>query len=200
MDPKTFAHEDRKYSTLWSDGYSEANWQRLARIVQKVSDNYSLRPCIIDFGCGSGAALDHFRSKGYTTAGTDISSYVVEQLRSRNYNVHHTSIDSMPMIEDNAYTFGFCNDCIEHVPEQYIQKSLDEMVRICSDYLFISVCPTPAHNTSMDGENLHLTVRPASWWQQLFAQYGTVEPMRFWFSRSLRYVIDLRSSGYLKNR
>jgi SAM-dependent methyltransferase len=194
MDRLTFAHEDDKYSALWSDGYQQANWQRLARLIQKERDPYSTKPSIIDFGCGNGAALAFFRSKGYTVAGTDISSFVVDELRDNLFTVFHASLDSVPMIQDDAYTYGFCNDVIEHVPPTYITQSLDEMTRICSERLYISVCPTPAHNISKEGENLHLTIQPAAWWEQLFSQYGNVRPVRFRFSRSLRYMIDLRKT------
>ena len=40
MDLSVFHREDRKYSALWSNGYRDANWQRLARkVFKKVSPN-----------------------------------------------------------------------------------------------------------------------------------------------------------------
>ncbi len=96
------------------------------------------------------------------------------------------------MIPDNQFKIGFCNDVLEHIPEELVVPSLNEMARVCSDYLLISVCPKPSHHLSLDGENLHLTIKPESSWEELFQKYGNVRKIKFWFSRSARYVIDLK--------
>jgi len=65
------------------------------------------------------------------------------------------------------------------------------MARICRQALFISVCPTPSHHLSHEGENLHLTVKEKNWWETQLSKIGAVKKFNFIFSRSLRYQIIL---------
>lgn len=189
MQARIFRQEDAKYSALWSNGYKDANWERLAKAaVERVNGSSSL----VDFGCGRGKAMDFFARRGMYCEGVEISSYLAGELRKDGKWVHHASLDNMPF-RDNQFGIGFSNDVIEHVPEELVQPSLNEMARVCSDYLFLSVCPEPSHHLSKDGENLHLTVRPAGWWEAMLRKYGKVERINFWLSRSSRYAINLKS-------
>ena len=195
MDPFTFRNEDRKYSELWQNGYSDANWKRLAKsVLERVKSDYSTQS-LIDFGFGRGTALDFFEKNGFYVEGIEISFYAIEnQLRKRR-TVYHSSLDNLPMLKNDQFNIGFCNDVIEHVPKNLVIPSLEEMVRVCSDYLFISICQTPSHHLSLDGENLHLTVKLISWWEEQLKNYGEVKRLKFWFSKSARYVIDLKSDS-----
>lgn len=191
MECSVFSHEDRKYSLLWRDGYSDANWKRLARVGLRLAKSFNEHPSIIDFGFGRGSAMDFFEDKGLYVEGVEISRYAVQKQYGHR-QVHHASLDNLAMLGDNQFKIGFCNDVIEHIPQEHVTSSLDEMTRVCSDYLLISVCPKPSHHLSLEGENLHLTVKPESWWENILQNYGGVQRIRFWFSRSARYVIDLQ--------
>jgi hypothetical protein len=191
MDELRFTIEDHKYSRLWQDGYKEAHWKRLARFALKTTRGTTPLSGV-DFGFGNGNTMDYFLSHGFHVQGVEISHYAVTRQRELGRVVHHASLDDIHILGDNQFTFGFCNDVIEHLPEEYVTPSLDEMTRLCSDYLFISVCPEPSHHLSFEGENLHLTVKPEAWWRERFERYGQTEKINFWFSRSLRYVIDLK--------
>ncbi|MCK5283709.1 MAG: methyltransferase domain-containing protein [Nanoarchaeota archaeon] len=193
MDPKSFAIEDKKYSDLWQHDYKDANWRRLANAVLKQAESNGNNPLLIDFGFGRGTAMDFFESNGIYVAGVEISSHAVALQHKNGREVYHTSLDNLDMLKDNQFNIGFCNDVIEHVPEHLVEPSLEEMTRVCSDYLFISVCPTPSDHLSEEGENLHLTVRPESWWKQKLEKYGKVEKKKLLFSRSLRYVLDMKT-------
>src|SRR3989344_6355215 len=185
MDLSVFHREDRKYSALWSNGYRDANWQRLARkVLKKVSPN---EHSLVDLGFGKGTAMDFFEQSGFTVAGVDISAYAVEQQERKDRKVYHSSLDHLEVFNTAEFNVGFCNDVIEHVPPELVVSSLEEMARVCSDLLFISVCPTPSHHLSKEGDNLHLTVQPISWWENQFRRLGKVERIPFWFSRSARY-------------
>lgn len=184
--------EDRKYSDLWENGYNDARWGKLAGKVIKLKKEYSEDPSLIDFGFGTGNSMDFFEKKGLNVSGTEINSYSIENQRKKGRKVYHTSLDDLSMLKNNQFNIGFCNDVIEHVPTNLVDKSLEEMTRICSDYLFISVCPNPSHHLSLDGENLHLTVRPKEWWEKKFENYGDVKRIKFFLNKSLRYLISLK--------
>jgi len=192
MEESTFQREDRKYSSLWSSGYTSANWERLAKAGIKKIHFLKGTPSMIDFGFGKGAAMKFFEENGIEIKGVEISKYAVEEQLKKGKKVYHASLDNLEMFADKSFRMGFCNDVLEHIPEKLIIPSLDEMTRVCSDYLFLSVCPTLSNHLSQNGENLHLTVKPEIWWEQLFEKYGKVKRMKFLFSRSARYEIDLK--------
>ncbi len=193
MNSVIFGREDSKYSSLWMSGYKDANWKKLAKIGLTLAKSMGGNPSLVDFGFGRGSAMDFFEEKGLYVEGVEISEYAVRNQERKGRKVYHTSLDNMTMIEDNRFNIGFCNDVIEHIPEDLVIPSLDEMTRVCSDYLLLSVCPTPSHHLSLDGENLHLTVKPESWWKELFRNYGKIQEINLLFRRSARYIIDLKS-------
>lgn len=190
MEHGFFREEDRKYSSLWADNYASANWSVLARTVARhFPASLPYRKKLIDFGFGNGESLNFFEQRGFKVAGVDISVYAVEKQREKGRTVHHASIDVMPMLRDNEYEIGFCNDVLEHLPTPCIAPALREMIRICSEVLYISVCPTLSHALSKNGENLHLTVQPKKWWDIQLIQFGEIKYLWRPFRRSLRYIL-----------
>lgn len=146
----------------------------------------------MDFGFGSGTAMAYFKNRGFDVEGVEISSHAVDRARRAGMVAHHAGLDAMAMLGADQFAFGFSSDVLEHVPTAAVRPSLDEMTRVCSRFLFVSVCPTPAHHATPDGTDLHLTVRPAPWWHRELERHGTVRPLRLPFSRSVRFVVELR--------
>jgi len=188
MNLSQFQDEDRKYSILWSSNYSSAKWKKLAK---KLVQNEK-RGKLIDLGFGNGESLNYFLKKGFDTYGVEISCLCVDNAIKKGFNVYHGSLDNLNFYPDSYFEFGFCNDVIEHLPEELIIDSLREIKRICSKKLYLSVCPTLSHHLSAKGENLHLTVKPKEWWESQFNEVGEVKHVKFAFSRSLRYVINFQ--------
>jgi len=190
MEPNLLQREDKKYSELWKNGYNDANWKRLANIVIKEQGLGKNLP-LIDLGFGKGTAMEFFEEKGYDVSGVEVSKYAVENQKKKKRIVFHSTLDGLKIFRDNRFKIGFCNDVIEHVPEHLIISSLKEISRICSNYLYISICPTPAHHKSLEGEQLHLTIQPREWWEENLKQFGEIKKYFFPFSRSLRYRVKL---------
>jgi len=189
MDRQTFEHESMKYDLMWMDGYRDANWHVLAKAVMRTAD--AKKHTLVDLGFGKGTAMAFFQSSGFQIEGVDISQYAVERQRFMGRTVYHSSLDDLSFFKDDQFNVGFCNDVLEHMPPSDVEKSLEEMARVCSDYLFVSVCPRPAHNRSKDGVNLHLTVEPKSWWKEELGRFGKVTTLWPYISRSGRYMVEL---------
>jgi SAM-dependent methyltransferase len=193
MDQRLFQVEDEKYSHLWAHGYRSARWKVLASRVVKRARTISPAPRILDFGCGKGDALRFFEARGFEAAGVDISAYAVDRLRAQGKVVHQAALDSLTQFRDREFDIGFSNDVLEHVPEHLVEESLAEMSRVCSRFLFVSICPVPSRNRSREGDNLHLTVRPKAWWEERMSRLGKIEELKVLFNRSLRYEFALRA-------
>lgn len=73
-------------------------------------------------------------------------------------------------------TFGavICCDVMEHVPEEAVQPTLQEILRYAEKCVFFGIATTPATKTLPNGQNCHVTVRPEEWWQKQIAQASKV--------------------------
>lgn len=194
MDSLDFRKEDIKYSTLWKTKYKEARYFKLIIQLVKIYQNKDVS--IVDLGCGNGKAMKDLIRLGYRNiSGVDISIYIIKKLKKENLNVYPGSLDNLKIFRNNQFEIGFCNDVLEHIDEKYLSQTLDEMSRICLKTIFLSICPRKSHHKSLEGENLHLTVRNIIWWELFLKRYGKlnrIEPI--WqkpFNSSLRYRLDL---------
>lgn len=193
MDAKTIKREDEKYSWLYWHGYSEGRWKKLAKIALYELRDYHKNPqsSLIDFGCGKGGAIDFFTKKGFYCEGVEISSFLCNKLRGEGKKVYHSSIDNLFMIKDKNYDIGFSNDVLEHVPQDYVEKSISEMARVTKDYLFLRISLTLSKNLSREGENLHLTVWGIKKWCTLIDKFGKTKMIRTPFSKHSIFIVKL---------
>jgi hypothetical protein len=60
-------------------------------------------------------------------------------------------------------------DCMEHIPEQYVDQVLGEIFGFARKYVFLVIFTDLARKSLPDGRNCHLTVRPEAWWRERIA-------------------------------
>lgn len=111
---------------------------------------------VCDVGCGSGEFIGSIRGVRY---GVDI---VKSPLFNKNANGAHFiegSAWNIPL-KDKSVDYITSFDVLEHIPETYIRKTLEEFSRIAKKgfVFFISYTDTAEHPL------LHLTIRPEKWW------------------------------------
>lgn len=63
-----------------------------------------------------------------------------------------------------------CTDVLEHCPEEDMPWIVDELFSYATSFVFANVACYPARKTLPNGENAHTTIKPVSWWQELFRQ------------------------------
>ena len=106
----------------------------------------------LDYGCGQ-SDLRNFIKKNKST-GVSIS---------RGFDPAIPGIDELPRCR---FDVVMCSDVVEHVPEDELDCLLANLKSL-SRYphrVMIVACCRPALNTFEDGENMHCTVKPVSWW------------------------------------
>lgn len=69
-----------------------------------------------------------------------------------------------------------CTDVLEHCPEEDIDWILDDLFRHARKLVYANVACFPALKHLPNGENAHITVRPADWWRQRFEQAASAYP------------------------
>ena len=157
--------ERQKYLTLRarSDGsYGATNHGRRA-IVQVLLRQPRF---VVDFGCGSNAFIRELRRRGADGLGIDFADERADLIAP----MHAVPLASG--IADVMTSF----DALEHLLPEDVEPVLAEMKRVAraGAAFVISVSTRPSRITA-NGENLHPTVRPRSWWLERIARVGQVE-------------------------
>ncbi len=77
--------------------------------------------------------------------------------------------------EDEQFDMVVSFDCMEHIPEDEVPLAIKEFHRVGKRvYLMIALADSP---TRIDGENLHVCVKPPQWWFDKLIEYFPNKPM-----------------------
>lgn len=124
--------------------------------AQKVLQLAMERRCasILDYGCGKGTLAD-----------------ALPQLRITNYDPALPEFSKAP----GPHELVVCTDVAEHVEPEYLEAWLDELARLTTKYLYLTVATRKAQKTLPDGRNAHLTVKDFRWWMpKIWARFDVV--------------------------
>ena len=159
--------EDEKYSWLYTHGYDVGPVRMVYEWAASVAGSSWPPQKVVDLGCGR-ASLWKYGWKDYT--GIDIASAIVRRNAKKIPSVKfvHGSITKTPF-EDGEFDMAFCVDVLEHLPEEAARLAVAEARRIARSGFF-SISTRPSKCRSKEGEQLHLTIRQPSWWEQLFVE------------------------------
>jgi len=69
-----------------------------------------------------------------------------------------------------------CIDVLEHIEPELLDNVLDDLARLATAYVFLTIHTGPAQKTLSDGRNAHLTQQPAAWWMpKLMSRWEMLE-------------------------
>jgi len=132
---------------------------------------------LLSIGCGYGKFPLYMYDKYNLdkVVGVDIAQAVVEKLCEEHGDkqglAFHTAYMHDLPFDDNAFDAVTAFDVLEHVPEDFIDKSIAEAKRVSKTGMVASVA---WHSDVKWGEELHVTIRPKEWWLDKFSDYGEV--------------------------
>lgn len=131
----------------------------------------SLRPkSLVDIGCGGNELCINLKKRKRFIfskkkfIGVDISSPSADII-SPAHNI--------PSIMDKEFDLLTSFDCIEHIPDEEVEASFKEFVRI-SKRVYLQICLEPSP-TTIDGEELHVCIHPKEWWMELLEKYFLIK-------------------------
>ena len=175
---KPYNPEQAKYQKLWdrpeyrhtSPGESWA-MSFLAQAKPKRDAE------VIDFGCGTGrGGLMLAILGGMKVTFTDFAENCLDEevagalkTQKRLRFVQGDLTDPCPV---NAQ-YGYCCDVLEHIPTEDVPTVLRNILG-SAKHCFFAISTVPDVMGGLIGEQLHLTVKPASWWAEQLTSLGAV--------------------------
>lgn len=130
----------------------------IAELVKSTSSK-----TLLDYGCG----------KGY--------QYLVTRVHEQWGGALPYCYDiGIPQMHDGKKAGPFdgviCTDMLEHIEEADVPTVLADIFSLSRKFVFLTVSCSPArHKTLPDGRNVHLTVKPPAWWDQVIGKFATCQ-------------------------
>ena len=100
---------------------------------------------VLDYGCGKGELVRHFKKQGYNAFGYDPA---VAEFSAR------------PEPAD----FVVCTDVLEHVEPQFVENVLKDIKALTKKTCFLVISTKPAKKNLPDGRNAHLSLYDSNVW------------------------------------
>lgn len=130
----------KRNKEYWEKGYPADNveshvFRPYGRVLKyELGLDGSRHEKLLDFGCGQGAALRFFRSKGFDVYGVDISETDIAACKARMPEIedHFRVVDPKPRADDSWFGGGF--DIVVAVQSLYYFTNTDFEVRIRNIY------------------------------------------------------------------
>lgn len=126
---------------------------------------------IIEFGAGTGALSQHLERMGNEVTAVEVSEVAFARIPVRR-KVRGDCI-TLALIDEHFDRF-VSTDVLEHLTENDIRIVFRQAARL-ADSMLVTVSTRPSGLLGPNGENLHLTVRPVSWWMTQLQPYFDVQ-------------------------
>lgn len=148
-------------------GYGRGNWgeNALPFLLEKGCQ------ILLDYGCGYGRFAQDAVNAGIKALATDIASVETENTVNDN-RIAFFSTDGVNItLPSQCVDWVTSFDCLEHVPEENLDKVLNEFNRVSKKGFILSIA---YHGDFLGTIPLHMTVKPKDWWIEKLSSYGKV--------------------------
>jgi len=149
---------DKEYFTAGTTGYKDyadfsINEYKVEKILRYKPKN------VLDVGCAHGFIVKRLNDLGVSAYGIDVSKYAVDN--KAHQNVIEADILDIPF-KDGYFDFVYSSDVFEHIHEDQVDDSIDEIVRVGKRGLL----DITYEKTPMDIDETHITMKPFEWWRE----------------------------------
>ena len=108
---------------------------------------------ILDYGAGSSL----FKEK------------MDQQYPNAKFNIHEYEPGIIGKDEDPPVCDAtVCIDVLEHIEPDKIDNVLQHIYDKTNKWAYVVICCIPSRKTFSDGQNLHILVKPSTWWLKKF--------------------------------
>lgn len=127
----------------------------------------------LDYGCGKGLQY----TKPLNPSSDQAPIFLEDALgfKVAKYDPAVVGFDDLAVLME-AFDLVWCTDVLECVPAQDIPRIVDLLGTLAKKALLVTVASYPAKKHLPNGENAHVTVKPAEWWHEQFAPLRDARP------------------------
>lgn len=127
--------------------------------IKKIISTYNINS-LLDYGCGGASCHKKPLVKSTTL-----------------YDPYREPYTKKPT---GTFDLVICTDVLEHIPENEVGRTLAELLNFADKVLFLTISTKPARKTFSDGSNVHVTVKPIEWWENMLRTSKDVEIVRYY--------------------
>lgn len=137
-----------------------------AAIAESVLAAFPDSDSLIDVGCGTGAQLMEFKTRGLRTFGLEYSEAALEVCRKRGLDVRCFDIESREPLNLGAFSLATCFEVAEHVAEEFANPLVDILTGLSKRIVFTAAVP------GQGGGADHINEQPHEYWIAKFEERG----------------------------
>ncbi|GAB1342774.1 glycosyltransferase family 29 protein [Gemmatimonas sp.] len=125
---------------------------------------------VLEFGAGNGELARYLEDHGASVTAVEVSPTALARIPIERKILG----DALTLCTIEQPFDRFVSvDVLEHLTENDVRIVAREAARLANT-LTVTVCTRPSGLVGPHGENLHLTVRPVRWWQEVFGRWFDV--------------------------
>jgi hypothetical protein len=143
---------------------------------------------VLDYGAGKGAAYEPVAGRADDPSWGMLPDWG-DGVAVRLFDPGFAPLSAEP---SGVFDGVISNDVLEHIPEEDIPWTLDQMFRRAKSFVYVVAACYPARKTLSNGLNAHVTVLPPAWWQQEVEAAARRTP-------GIAWVLRCRQKGLLKS-
>lgn len=117
---------------------------------------------ILDFGAGKGAAYSPAEGRNDDPTWGMLPAWGSD-IAVRLFDPGYARFSAEP---EGPFDGVISNDVLEHIPEEDIPWTLDQIFGHAGSFVYLVAACYPARKTLSNGLNAHVTVMPPAWWRQ----------------------------------
>ena len=156
-------HEYCKYTKQYNSGYGVSG--HLKALCEFLGWMVNKEDTILDVGCGRGVLVERLRMAGYKAIGVDIT---LAGIKEDDASFVKAPIWSLPF-DNDKFDYTVSSDVMEHLPTELVEDTIRELCRVTRKGMLHLI----STRSSTIGVELHLTVKPIIWWQDIFDRIVT---------------------------
>jgi SAM-dependent methyltransferase len=184
------------YNHLYGQGYADSGSCYV--LADLLLARVGVTPPVLDVGCGHCPFLKVVQERTSldprSLFGVDIADAALRENVGR-FQLTQACATHLPFA-DKAFSVCYSADMLEHLPEQHVGLVLREMARVTSRFIALGVCCREALTLDEYGQQVHLTVRPAAWWEKRIAALGRLVVAQVPDDVHGFYVVEVYSNGH----
>lgn len=136
---------------------------------------------VLDYGAGKGGLYD---LRDFALPGETERIESVQDLWDVDFvHLYDPGYAPYAKLPEGTFDGVVCTDVMEHCPEEDLPWILGEIFGYAERFVFVTIARYPAEKHLPNGENAHITIKPAEWWGGLLERVSRNRPGVLWEAR-----------------